>query len=123
MYSVSFENGQCCVALACDRKSCLERISVKAADQEAAQHELFRFGWRIHRGKQVCPLHASKLTAKAPRTLMPDSIGSESLRHSECLSCGHLPDAPDPPWKRWDSATCCACGRLFSLGTDTTARG
>ncbi len=72
MYSESIENGECCVALACDRKSCLERISVRAADHEAAQRELYRFGWRIHRGQQVCPLHVSKLNLAPERRIMEE---------------------------------------------------
>lgn len=65
MYSEREAGGKTIVELRCDRKLCGAGISVSADSHKEAQNRLYERGWRVSRGRQICPEHAQ---SKSPFT-------------------------------------------------------
>jgi len=72
MYFEETVADKCHVSLTCDR-DCLQQVRVVADNHEDAQMQLYRMGWSLYRGKQLCPTHtrqvAKRLNRNAARAL------------------------------------------------------
>ena len=65
------------VSLACDHKRCHETISVCGENRDESQLKLYLAGWRLKRGKQVCPKHASSTPKTVQAYAEPNEINSD----------------------------------------------
>jgi hypothetical protein len=67
MYDERVDGGKVCVQLACDRKKCSELATVWDFNHTDAQKQLYDKGWRLYRGKQLCPTHARVVARRLAR--------------------------------------------------------
>ncbi len=67
MYSEKVDGLWCRVRVACDRPACMMAENILGADHDDAQKQLYRAGWRLYRGKQLCPKHAAAVAKRLNR--------------------------------------------------------
>jgi hypothetical protein len=86
------------IQLTCDRKDCHNMVTVTRALRDECNRALFELGWRLCRGKTLCPRHVEAFQVKhgsgqwvecphchaAPFTPCINHIlrGGNSMRHS-----------------------------------------
>lgn len=59
MYHETIDERKCMVTLVCDRKNCNAPVTVERESHDLCQRTLLLIGWRLYRGKQLCPKHAA----------------------------------------------------------------
>jgi hypothetical protein len=45
------------IELHCDRKNCASEIRIQAETRDKCNLHIYAAGWRLCRGKQICPRH------------------------------------------------------------------
>lgn len=52
------------ISLTCDRPHCFNSVTVMRNTRDQCNRMLVDLGWRLYRGKQLCPVHAEKIAKR-----------------------------------------------------------
>lgn len=53
--------------IACDRPNCAYAIRLTRPTRDECNLHIYKAGWRLYRGKQLCPYHAEKVMRRPRR--------------------------------------------------------
>ena len=65
-------NEKVTIEIGCDRPGCNQVNTFEGASREIVIPQIFESGWRLYRGKQLCPTHARVIARQLMKKLKGD---------------------------------------------------